>query len=183
MSLTIQNIESELSYAYLHAVASRAGINCQFLNRHSDNSGVDAQLTYQNDPSPTSTYIEEAIIQIQLKATQKTPYETSTHFSYSFHGITQYNDLRKPRGSGSIKILVVMFLENDPKEWLNCTQNELLLKKASYWVSLVGAPATKNGSATTIYVPKNQLLTPDSLLQISQDTINKVPLIYQNPKP
>ena len=37
-----QNIESELSYAYLHAVASRAGIICENAGRHSDEAGVDA---------------------------------------------------------------------------------------------------------------------------------------------
>ena len=36
------NIESELSYAYLHAVASRAAMSCRDGNRHEDNNGIDA---------------------------------------------------------------------------------------------------------------------------------------------
>jgi len=42
--LTMQNVESELSYAYLHAVASRAQIICECTGRHSDEAGVDAVL-------------------------------------------------------------------------------------------------------------------------------------------
>ena len=42
--LTIQNIESELSYAYLHAVSSRCGIICESTGRHTDEAGVDAVL-------------------------------------------------------------------------------------------------------------------------------------------
>ena len=38
------NIESELSYAYLHAVASRAGFSCTHADRHLDSAGVDAQI-------------------------------------------------------------------------------------------------------------------------------------------
>jgi hypothetical protein len=42
--LSMQNIESELSYAYLHAVASRCGIICESSGRHTDDAGVDAVL-------------------------------------------------------------------------------------------------------------------------------------------
>ena len=42
--LSSQNIESELSYAYLHAVASHAGASCSVGSRHEDNTGVDARL-------------------------------------------------------------------------------------------------------------------------------------------
>jgi hypothetical protein len=37
--LTEQNIEAELSYAYLHAVASRAGFSCEYTPRHADAAG------------------------------------------------------------------------------------------------------------------------------------------------
>ncbi|HEV7832484.1 MAG TPA: hypothetical protein VGP09_03725 [Caballeronia sp.] len=44
-ALTAVNRESELSYAYLHAIASHAGVNCKTSNRHDDNAGIDAMLT------------------------------------------------------------------------------------------------------------------------------------------
>jgi hypothetical protein len=45
MALTKNNIESELSYAYLHAVASASGAGCQCGNRHDDNAGIDRSQT------------------------------------------------------------------------------------------------------------------------------------------
>ena len=39
MLLSEKEIESELSYAYLHAVASRAGFACEYAGRHSDRAG------------------------------------------------------------------------------------------------------------------------------------------------
>ena len=43
--LTDQNFEAELSYAYLHAVATRVGFSCEYRNRHLDGAGVDATVT------------------------------------------------------------------------------------------------------------------------------------------
>jgi len=42
--LSDANIEAELSYAYLHAVASRAGFSCAVAERHLDDAGVDAVI-------------------------------------------------------------------------------------------------------------------------------------------
>ena len=41
MLLTENNIKAELSYAYLHAVASRAGCEAVVSGRHRDSAGVD----------------------------------------------------------------------------------------------------------------------------------------------
>lgn len=70
--LTSHNIESELSYAYLHAVASSAGVGCAVSGRHEDNAGVDARLTGWG-PFPADCYREEVDIKVQLKATVRSP--------------------------------------------------------------------------------------------------------------
>jgi hypothetical protein len=43
--LTDNNIEAELSYAYLHAVAAKNAMACRAGDRHEDNNGIDAQLS------------------------------------------------------------------------------------------------------------------------------------------
>lgn len=58
-ALSPRNIESELSYAYLHAVAASAGVDCGIATRHEDNAGVDARLTGWG-PFPGGGYREEA---------------------------------------------------------------------------------------------------------------------------
>ena len=42
--LSTQDIESELSYAYIHAVAAFAGMNCVCANRVEDGNGIDARV-------------------------------------------------------------------------------------------------------------------------------------------
>jgi hypothetical protein len=92
-SLSQLDIESELSYAYLHAVASRAGMACNIANRHQDNNGIDATLTAWG-PFPGGGYLSEVDIKVQLKATIADPKDDGGSLSYFLKGVAQYNDLR-----------------------------------------------------------------------------------------
>lgn len=166
MPLQLNDIESELSYAYLHAVASKAGMNCKVENRNGDNYGIDAQIDFY-DKVP-GTYRTDVSLRIQLKATKNKGSETDTHISYPFSGIEQYNRLRTRSGEPH-RLLIVLFLPQNISEWLNISENELLLKQAAYWVSLYGAPDTSNTTSQTIYLPKDNLLTPDSLTGLCQE--------------
>lgn len=51
MPLLQNEIEEALSYAYLHAVAAKAGMSCKVGSRSDDNAGVDAEINYRG---PTS---------------------------------------------------------------------------------------------------------------------------------
>ena len=164
-ALTPPNIESELSYAYLHAVASKAGMACSVGGRHEDNNGVDATLTAWG-PFTNGGYLTEVDIKVQLKATIATPADDGTNLSYFLSGVNRYNDLRTETVDIA-RILVVLFLPKDAQNWLNHSEQELSLRKCAYWQSLRGAPATTNGSGATIYLPKIQMFTPQSLMDIA----------------
>jgi hypothetical protein len=175
--LSQQNIESELSYAYLHAVAARAGVGCKVSSRHDDNAGVDAELTGWG-PFPNGGYLQEVDIKVQLKATLKQPAIVGDFLSYSLSGIKQYNDLRTDTVSAP-RILVVLILPPDEKEWLTLTQDALVLRKCAYWVSLRGAVSSANDTSQTVYLPKNQKFDPDGLMRIlSQVSRGDIP-VYQ----
>lgn len=163
-ALSPPNIESELSYAYLHAIASKAGMACNVGNRHEDNNGVDATLTAWG-PFNNGGYLTEVDIKVQLKATIATPGDDGTNLSYFLSGVNRYNDLRTLTVDVA-RILVVLFLPSDAQEWLNHSEDELALRKCAYWQSLRGAPATGNGSGATVYLPKAQMFTPQALTAI-----------------
>jgi Domain of unknown function (DUF4365) len=95
-------------------------------------------------------------------------------------GIERYNDLRAETISTQ-RILVVLFLPNDSADWLTCSAEELVLKKAAYWVSLRGAEPSLNQTAQTIYLPKAQLLTPDTLLDVFTRIAKNNMLTYSKP--
>lgn len=177
--LSSQNIESELSYAYLHAVASNAGASCSMGTRHEDNSGVDAKLTGWG-PFPNGGNRNEVDIKVQLKATIKVPTVVGDFLSYSLSGIKQYNDLRAETVS-TPRILVVLFLPSSASEWISHTDEALSLQKCAYWVSLRGAPASENTSSQTIYLPKSQRLDTQGITQLmSMISRNEMPM-YQEP--
>lgn len=178
MPLPENEIESELSYAYLHAVASKAGLNCKVENRHGDNYGIDAQVDYF---APISgTYRTDVSLRIQLKATIKKGTETVTHISYPFKGIDQYNRLRNNAGEPH-RILIVLFLSNNPEEWLHISPEELLLKKAAYWVCLYGAEKADTETSKTIYLPKANLLTAENIITLCQDIGKGIIPNYKKP--
>lgn len=107
-----QEIEAELSYAYLHAVASRAGVACQWCSRSFDNEGIDAQVKAVRDFGPDAK-LTELTVELQLKATVKQPSEKEGRFAYYLADIGRYNKLRA-RTVVPPRLLVVLFLPKEP---------------------------------------------------------------------
>ena len=170
-----QDIESELSYAYLHAVASAAGVACQQMARAHDNLGVDAELTLRREF--TDAPLTEISIQIQLKATILPPRFNKGQASYSLKKIRDYDQLRLHRGNMP-RLLVVLFLPEDPEAWLTASPEQLLMKTAAYWVSLVGAPDSDNSTGQTIYLPESNLLSPPGLVALFMRVARREVLTY-----
>jgi len=152
--LSANDIESELSYAYLHAVAAKASVACKIGSRHDDNAGVDAELTGWG-PFPAGGYREEVDIKVQLKATTRALVQRDGLISYNLQGIARYDDLRCAAIS-TPRILVVLFLPDNREEWLIQNDEALSLRKCAYWVSLRGAAPSSNKSAQTVYLPVKQ---------------------------
>jgi len=164
-ALSSLNIESELSYAYLHAVASHAGMACSVGNRHEDNNGIDATLTGWG-PFTNGGYLTEVTIKVQLKATIAVPADDGTNLSYFIHGVNRYDDLRTETVTNA-RILVVLFLPADAQEWLNHSPDQLILRRCAYWQSLRCAPTTVNGSGATVKLPKAQMFNPQALKDLA----------------
>ena len=169
--MTNQNIESELSYAYLHAICSKAGLSCKQGDRHDDASGVDAEIIYRGKLE--HPYLQDIQLNIQLKATTIQPIVTEKGFPYFLQGIKRYNRLRT-NDSFIYKILVVLFLPENSNDWLTCSEEELILKKAAYWVNLYGAPEVDTTSGTTIYIPTSNILTPEALMNLVNLAANNI---------
>lgn len=162
--LSTNNIEAELSYAYLHAVAASASVACKVSGRHSDNAGVDAHLTGWG-PFPDGGYRDEVDINVQLKATVSPPVLRGDAYAYSLSGIERYDALRSD-AKCTPRILVVLFLPPEPQRWLIQTDDALSLQRCAYWVSLRGASPSTNRSAQTVYLPRSQRFSKEGLLAL-----------------
>jgi hypothetical protein len=159
--LSSLNIESELSYAYLHAVAAHAGMECKASTRHGDNNGIDATLTAWG-PFEGGGYFSEVTLNVQLKATTSQPVDDGANLSYYLRGVTRYDDLRTETVA-TPRILIVLFLPEDAAQWLEHSSEQLALRRCAYWESLRGAPPTANESAVTVKLPKAQVFNAQGL--------------------
>ena len=81
--MTENDIMAELSYAYLHAVAARAGFGCQAGSRLDDGASVDAILRVNEKIAPDSV-LWNFPIEVQLKATKQVLTEINGRYSYFF---------------------------------------------------------------------------------------------------
>lgn len=162
--LSHPNVESELSYAYLHAVASKAGMSCRDGNRHEDNHGIDAQLTAWL-PYVDAHTLTEVDIKVQLKATIAEPHDDGLNYEYRLQGRNRYNDLRSET-IGISRILVVLFLPRNAAEWLDHTPAQLALRRCAYWQSLRGAPEI-TADSVVVKLRKTQHFSPDGLTELA----------------
>lgn len=172
--LSDQDVESELSYAYLHAVAAHANMTCHISNRHQDNNGIDATITAWG-PFGTSVLRTEVDIKVQLKSTIGILPVVGGKMTYFIRGANQYADLITHRVA-TPRVLVVLCLPDDRLEWLKIDQESLALKRCAYWVSLRGAPPSTNASGQTIRIPCNQIMDPAALKALATAVaVNEVP--------
>lgn len=109
--LSSNDVESELSYAYLHAVASYCGYSCTVAGRHDDNAGVDATIRARG-PFEGGGLLTDVALDVQLKATTLASGDDETFLTYFLKGINRYDALREETRSIH-RILLVLFL---PKE-------------------------------------------------------------------
>jgi hypothetical protein len=162
--LTQANIEAELSYAYLLAVAVRGGFACAYADRHQDAAGVDAVVREDGRRLAADSILTSFSVDIQLKATFQQPIEQEARFS---NGLTvpRYDKLRNTHVQAP-RLLVVLYLPEDAADWLRHSEDGLVAKRCAYWVSLRGAPDSANPKHQTVYVPRKQRLSVEGLTDL-----------------
>jgi hypothetical protein len=175
--LTDQNIEAELSYAYLHAVASRAGFSCEYTIRHMDHAAVDAIVREEGRFLADDSQLASFELCIQLKVTYQHLHEAKGRWSYPLP-LTQYNKLRSVHVAAP-RLLVVLLLPEDANEWLRHSEEGLVAKRCAYWVSLRGAPDSDNTDRQTVSVPKIQVFSPQSLTELMTRFSRRESILYE----
>jgi len=164
MILTPNNIKAELSYAYLHAVAARGGLECVVAGRHSDGAGVDAILRARERFSPGSLFTDFTV-EVQLKATSVEPtIDARDRYAFPLE-LDHYDKLRNTEIHAQ-RLLVVLFLPEDDSQWLRHSAESLVARRCAYWVSLCGAPTSPNGTSQTVYIPRSNPFSVESLRSV-----------------
>ena len=63
----------------------------------------------------------------------------------------------------------MLFLPEDADQWLDHSEDELIVRRCAYWVSLRGAEAMPPGvGSKTVYLPKAQAFTTGALRELME---------------
>ena len=139
-----------LSRVYTQAIAARAGYTISTADFDLD--GVDITINAGGLFRPT--------VGVQLKATEKLSKVKNGAFRFVLKR-RNYDLLRKE--TRSPRILVVLDLPKDVSQWINVTEEELVLRRAAYWLDLKGYEETENRTSVTVYIPTINLFNVENL--------------------
>ena len=163
--ITRQQIQEDLSWAYLQAVVARLGLT---YDRPMRDFGIDlaiTRITKQNGrlvPSGVN-------LDVQLKSSVNATVEND-HVSYELE-VRAYDVLRD-RSAESPRILVLLILPRDDREWIDQDEERLIMRKCAYWISLRGKPRVANRKSITIRIPRTNLFSVENL-QVIMDKIKR----------
>ncbi|HEX5244270.1 MAG TPA: DUF4365 domain-containing protein, partial [Tepidisphaeraceae bacterium] len=105
-------------------------------------------------------------LKFQLKATRQQLTFGNGRYSFPTEA-AHYQRLRAAAGSDAPTYLVVFQMPPDEGDWLECTPEQLVLRRCLRWVSLRGAAETTQQSIT-VYLPETHVLTPASLRKLAR---------------
>lgn len=69
--------------------------------------------------------------------------------------IKNYDDLRA-ENVAIPRVLVVVLRPEGVGDWCELSEEELILRRSAYWMTLRGADETDNDTSKTVYVPTSQ---------------------------
>ena len=150
-ALTNEGRKEKLSLAWLTAMASVAGFTWQIPDMDSDS--IDLTLSARGPRRPK--------LDVQLKATASASVRSDgLHFRLRRKN---YNDLRAERAVPLI--LVVVELPDSESEWIDVTDQRLVLRRRAWWTSLAGT-SSRSKKSTTVIVPNTQRLDVNKLIDL-----------------
>jgi hypothetical protein len=146
--------KEQFGNAFIHAAAAAAGFaTCK---PDVDDDSID-WIIHQ---SGGSGLVHSPRLELQLKCTAR-PEADAAGFRYAL-GTKNYRDLIRsdllvPR------ILVLVVMPEQVKDWLRMTDDHLILRNCAYWTSLRGLPQTGNASSVVVRFPCAQRFDADAL--------------------
>ena len=156
MAITEQHRKEDLGQAFVTATIAKAGFTVSYSNH---DYGIDGLI--KDIAKADHGYYETGFgINYQLKSSWDVSFD-GNYIVYDLES-RNYNDLILER-TMLPSILILFVLPENESQWLTVSEDQMIIKKSAWWCSLKGLPPTHNTSKKRIRIPKNQLLTPDSL--------------------
>lgn len=164
-SLPVQTIEELISESYVSAIVARSGC---VPNSISKDFGIDLEV--RNIASYGSKRIDlGAFLSLQLKASVNWSLE-GDYVVFDMEA-DAFNRLVFRRDQSALPCaLVLCCLPRDKSSWIAACEDELTIKKCCYYYFVEG-PESTNSRSKRIKIPRDQLLTPSSLLDLKEQLL------------
>jgi hypothetical protein len=153
--------QESLSRAYIQAIASRCGLNCSFRD-FAYGIDVTVHLIQRRD----NRYVESGFnLDIQAKSSFAATV-ADKQVVYDME-VKTYDDLRDP-DVGTPRILVLLVQPENETDWIEMTEEELMIRRCAYWLSLKGQGPTMNSSTIRVSIPRANRFSVEALQGIME---------------
>lgn len=145
----------------MRAIATVAGYSCY--EQETDLESVDigfASLGYQGSRRAAPR------LEAQLKATSR-DILLSAELAFPLK-VKNHNELCGP-GYLVPRILIVVVVPEGLDDWLQHSEDSLIMRHCGYWISLENAEETDNVDTVTVHIPRVQQFNVASLQRMMQD--------------
>jgi hypothetical protein len=156
--------KEQLSKAYVHMVASAAGIDMGTWGM--DYDGFDVTLRSSVDYGPSG--LLGPGLDIQLKCTGQKSVNRTDHVTWSLKRKT-YNRLSAANRSYPA-VFCVMIVPHDPGYWLRHDDEGLLARSQMYFLRGSDFPKATKKKNQILHLPKENLFTPGNLLTLMEES-------------
>ncbi len=162
--ITEQHIEEGLSRACVQAIAAKSGLSISIPELDYGIDGTFNEVSIINGRRCQSGFS----LNYQLKASIQWE-QKKDKIIYDLEAKT-YNDLTEMQLNVAVPcILILVTLPKNRERWLECTETRVTIGGGCYWYYPSSLP-TPNKSYKRIYIPQQNLLTPESAIAL----LNKV---------
>jgi hypothetical protein len=155
--MTEQHKMEALNRAYVQAIAAKAGVG---ISTPQPDYALDLYLHRVIKEDHRIRYIGVAL-NCQLKASTDWKID-GNEIVYNLEAKT-YNVLADASGPW---VLILLCLPKDTNDWLELCEDYMRIRKCCYYWQNLEYLETQNSSSITIRIPRGQLLTPDSLIDL-----------------
>ncbi|MEV6101490.1 DUF4365 domain-containing protein [Nocardia sp. NPDC051981] len=170
-SMPLGGMKEELSKSYVHMLASACGLTLGSWGQ--DYDGKDASLSSRVNYAP-DMYAPQ--IDIQLKCTGQIAIQRKDTIAWSLESRTY--EMMACRNRHIPTLLCVLVIPKDVGHWIKLDKQGMLARCHMYWQwGHRFAPFKEGQENQTVHLPRTNLLTPQSLLELMKEASQWVPVL------
>jgi len=159
--MQVTKVKEDISISYISALCAYAGIAYEIV-RHDEDS-TDGILRKRVLLDGNRKF--DAELRIQLKCTCSLSQYTDNGDTLTYKlKVKNYNDLCLP--STTPIMLGLLILPENEELWIDCTEEELLIRGCMYWAEFSGKTESANEGTISVKIDKKNMITVESLQEI-----------------